>query len=244
MKKARWIWYPGDYELYHSLLLHSRREDRAISLPSMWDLAVPYPRINFDYEGEFPEAGSFRALSNGAMGQVQVDGVRWPLNADIPLSAGKHAIRVALMKIGGLPSAYIDSPILVTGDHWSVNHSAGPNLTAACTPAYYEPEQNPEVFPFCYRRIDPVSVQEIDGGTLYDFGKELFGCLMIENASADNALRLNYGESREEALDDLDATIRRRAEGQTRYRQNSCAFRYVFCRQARGGDDLTVWADY
>ena len=25
MKNSKWIWYPGDFELYHSTLLHNRR---------------------------------------------------------------------------------------------------------------------------------------------------------------------------------------------------------------------------
>ena len=25
---GRWIWYPGDFELYHNMLLHSRREEK------------------------------------------------------------------------------------------------------------------------------------------------------------------------------------------------------------------------
>lgn len=27
MSQARWIWYNGDFELYHSIKLHNRREE-------------------------------------------------------------------------------------------------------------------------------------------------------------------------------------------------------------------------
>ena len=38
---GRWIWYPGDFELYHNMLLHSRREEKGCDYPCMWHLPRP-----------------------------------------------------------------------------------------------------------------------------------------------------------------------------------------------------------
>ena len=35
---AKWMWYPGDYECYHSLLLHGRRDEYDWKHPAFWRL--------------------------------------------------------------------------------------------------------------------------------------------------------------------------------------------------------------
>ena len=37
----KWIWYPGDFELYHNMLLHARREEHGYSYGCMWHLPRP-----------------------------------------------------------------------------------------------------------------------------------------------------------------------------------------------------------
>ena len=44
MPKAQWIWYNGDFELYHSMKLHARREEYGVEYPCFWSLSAPYPR--------------------------------------------------------------------------------------------------------------------------------------------------------------------------------------------------------
>ena len=47
MSKAQWIWYNGDFELYHSMKLHSRREEYGVEYPCFWSLSAPYPTASF-----------------------------------------------------------------------------------------------------------------------------------------------------------------------------------------------------
>lgn len=242
MDQARWIWYPGDFELYHSLLLHQRREEGGFSYPCVWTLSTPYARVNFSTRFTAENAGSFRALSN-APGQVQLDGKRFPLDADIPVSVGTHTVEVSLLKSDGLPCLYINSPILVTGNKWKASNATVNQVSAGCTPAYYDPAVTPETFLFSYEKKEPVSCREISGGMLYDFGKELFACLVLENASADNQISVYYGESKEEALDVSETIVYQTVTGQTSYRLKGRAFRYLFCKQT-GDDTLNIWADY
>ena len=44
---ARWIWYPGDFELYHSMLLHSRRTEYDHDYPAMWHISRPEYSVRF-----------------------------------------------------------------------------------------------------------------------------------------------------------------------------------------------------
>ena len=48
MEKARWIWYPGDFELYHFMLVHTRRQENGFDYPSMW--YVPRPELLCTFE--------------------------------------------------------------------------------------------------------------------------------------------------------------------------------------------------
>ena len=57
-------------------------------------------------------------------------------------------------------------------------------------------------------KFSPVPAEEINGGALYDFGKEIFGFLYIEGVAPENQLHVSYGESREEALDTWFTVVR------------------------------------
>ena len=73
---------------------------------------------------------------------------------------------------------------------------------AGCIPCYPSMEDNPEIFPFAYERVDYVNKTETDGGVLYDFGKETFSKAVLEGLDPQQKLGVFYGESREEALAD------------------------------------------
>ena len=54
MSQAKWIWYNGDFEIYHSMKLHTRREEFGCEYPPMWALSAPYPNVSFwkDFHAE------------------------------------------------------------------------------------------------------------------------------------------------------------------------------------------------
>lgn len=57
-----------------------------------------------------------------------------------------------------------------------------------------------EVFPFAYSLVTPVKEERINKGILYDFEKEMYGSVEIKGLT-DRDVTVQYGESREEALD-------------------------------------------
>ena len=46
MTGAEWIWYNGDFELYHSIKMHNRREEFDCPVPPFWALSAPYPNAS------------------------------------------------------------------------------------------------------------------------------------------------------------------------------------------------------
>ena len=45
MKQAKWIWHPGDFELYHSMHLHNRRTKFGLYYPPMWRIDAPHSNV-------------------------------------------------------------------------------------------------------------------------------------------------------------------------------------------------------
>ena len=44
---SQWIWKFGDFEIYHSLLLHSRRQQYGYPEPVVWKMYTPEPVVQF-----------------------------------------------------------------------------------------------------------------------------------------------------------------------------------------------------
>ena len=242
MAQAKWIWYPGDYELHHNLQLHSRREMYECQIPVDWHLSSPYAICDFHKTITAPEDFSMKVITNST-GYGRLGGTYFPLNQEVTVPAGTHAIRIIMIDYKAFPSFYVDSKYVKSDESWKVCHGTSEFLQAACTPAYTLPTDDPTVFPFSYKRMDPVSVEKCKDGYLYDFGKEVFALLQIEGADPAERFLVNYGESREEALDCQDAVIREWVQGKDTDRLAGRGFRYVFL-QTLAAEQYCVWADY
>ncbi len=242
-QKAKWIWYRGDYEIYHSLLLHARREEYGIVHPCMWTLSNVYPRVNFHKSFTAPEDTVIHVHTN-APAAVVIDGKYHPVREDIALSKGEHRITVKLLKPAGLPSIYINSQYLVTDSTWRADCMAhGTDVWAGDSPAYYNAEDNPEEFVFSYERVDYATKEALRDGILFDFSRELFAKLVIENADKDMPIEVYYGESAEEALAKKDAILYETVAGKSEYTLVSRAFRYIYI-ESESAERLKLHALY
>ena len=38
MNNAVWIWYPGDFEIFHGMRQNFRREERGLGWPAFWKM--------------------------------------------------------------------------------------------------------------------------------------------------------------------------------------------------------------
>lgn len=241
MSNARWIWHNGDFEVYHSILLHSRREEFGCSLPAFWSLSAPYPSVSFAKAFHADAEDTFRVVTPHK-GYATVDGTRYPVNEDIHIQAGDHTISVLLTATSGFPCIYVNSASLVTDDTWVANHTVDEPQPVGATPVYANAEDDPTVFPFAYERRDAVKVTNTPEGWLYDFGREMYGLVHIDCVNAEDQLRVVYGESAEEATDPTEALVRETVTGKTAYVLTGRAFRYVCVRT--NGKKPSVYAEY
>lgn len=233
MSKAKWIWYNGDYEIYHHMLLSCRREEKGHSYPCMWHIARPEVSVSFFKEYYVPEDTTIRIVTN-ADGMVQTNYKNSPVNTDLPVAAGKHTITVRLFDFDTFPTFYIDSEYLKTDETWVASSCDGDNQPVGYRDYFDSPDSDPRVFPFSYENLSPVRIEEVNGGKLYDFGKETFGPTTVKSDNLDG-IQLVYGESRKEALDEKDAIINEMLKADSSPLRPARAFRYIFVKCPENG---------
>lgn len=180
MKQAKWMWCPGDFELYHSMLVHNRRTVGGRYYSCMWRVDAPRRNL-FLYkvaELDKPETVTFYANTKDSC--LLADGVRYPSGSTVTLKPGRQMVKVYAYKDGGLPAVYCVGDTFASDETWSHGSFGGGDLPAGTNEMYTELSDNPEVFKFSYERIVPVSSEKAEGGTLYDFGRERFGNLILK----------------------------------------------------------------
>lgn len=240
-KNAYWIWKYGDYEIFHSMLLHMRRVEREVVYPPYWRVDAPTPKVMFycDYEGE---GGYIRVQANGD-GYVKIGNALYSPGTRIELGKGKFTVCACITKNGGFPAIFVESDVIPSGDSWYVkenNHSE--KIPVGFDKYYDSPDKDPEIFRFEYENITPVKTEATEGGMLYDFGKETFGKVNVSGADPKIELGIYYGESLEEAIDTDHTYTFERISGKTDYSLVCRAFRYIFIKD--GDPSLKVSADY
>ncbi|MBE6651737.1 MAG: alpha-rhamnosidase [Ruminococcaceae bacterium] len=218
--KSYWMWYPGDYEIYHTMLIHMRRDEREQTVPAFWKMSSPEVNVTFS---TVAGGGKMTAYSNGE-GYVQIDNKRLPLNKELTIPEGEHKISVSAAKPGGLPAVYVESDVCPSGDLWKCNAHNGDALKVGFSKHHDSLDKTPEIFPFEYKTLTPVSKEEVNGGYLYDYGCETF-CRINVKGICENTL-ICYGESREEALDGDNCIIFEYVKGDKTLKAR--AFRYIY----------------
>ena len=227
---AKWIWYPGEFEVYHNLQVHLRREQYGTVCPAVWDMPAVYPIVEFNKQFVAEKDGEFRVMARGT-GQIRIDRDILPLDATVRVSAGEHTLKIRVQNPAGLPCIFIDSDILVTDESWNADlHERGEKPLVACDPAFVFPDDNPEKFPFVRDQIYPVHEVLVEEGTLYDFGREVFASLQLSSMDPDASYAVYYGESRGEAMAGKgypNCTVWEEITGVTRTSLAGRGFRFV-----------------
>ncbi len=238
--QSYWIWSYGDWEIFHTNLVNSRRQEFGADYPCFWKMSDIVHNIRFYAEKEAVQDGYGELTVNG-LGHILVDGLRYPANTRFPIEKGWHKFEICAVNTRGLPAAFLQSDVCPTGHSWYTIDGEENPCPVGWNTAYSHSTDNPEVFPFAYTRKEPVSRKSVNGGVLFDFGTELFGFLNIENVKPMESLHISYGESREEALDIGHALLFEEVTGKAAYQLRQRAFRYVF---VTGSQTVTAWADY
>lgn len=267
MGKAKWIWKYGEYEIYHHKLLMCRRQEMGCDYPGViWRIAPNEVSVRFRSTMKALTDTTLRIVTH-SKGMAYFGDQKYPVNEDLFFPAGEYEVFVMLYDLERFPCFFIDSEYLKTDESWEDWSFDGLRTSPGCEPAFYQPTDDPAVFPFAYEELKPVSVEEVSGGLLYDFGKETFGSVELTEYPGQGTIYLTYGESREEALDysealireklecsescirekleDSESLIREKTEPGFGRRRPARAFRYIHTRSSVGAPvTLKAWYEY
>lgn len=239
---AKWIWYPGDFEIYHSMLVNSRREERDHQWPTFWRLDDCWHNLRFEKKYVLEKGETFHVSGHG-IGYIEVNYVKYPFNSTIHVPAGECKIVVCITKLDGLPCLFVKGDTVNTDESWLVHNGNGKWVNAASHDMYTSPDTTPEAFPFSYEEIYPVSQQNCNGGILYDFGKQTFAKLKFNEIQLEKNLPVYFGESETEALDtEYCYLIDEINADQMEQSMNARGFRYIFIPETTGSYQIS--ADY
>ena len=197
-RNARWIWYFGDFEHYHHMLLSMRRENRGVTVPTFWYTGDCHRSVRFRKDVSLAKEETITVILDGD-GCLSVDGARQK-TLTATLAAGEHRIVINVCHPNGIPAAYVSGDTVLSDESW----------TADCELTFYGGDFrpvgcgelcDPMVKPSEYELpLVPATATDLSGeGTLYDFGEEKYLRLLLTGLAAGQELTVFYGESLAEA---------------------------------------------
>jgi alpha-L-rhamnosidase len=199
-KEAKWIWYPGDFEVWLHTQVGGRREERAQPYPPFWRIDSHYGVILFEKKYNNPVPEIIKIFVDGRY-QIRIDGEAIYdfdcLNFKLP--AGNHTFSVLVENFKCVPSLLVKGEKFYTDDHWKVTNQNGKYYSAA-SGLFIDPTRPPSSFHLALTPIDAKILDRKQNSMLVDFGKESFGKVIAENVKGHGILKLYYGETKQEAL--------------------------------------------
>ena len=200
--KSYWIWYPGDFELYHALKQNFSRVERGYGWPAFWKSEGFRNRIAFKRTYALTEPVEFTVYASGdAVGYVLAGEKKYPFGTKIVCEAGEVSVAIHVGCIEMFPSVYIEGDVICSDPNWSVGDYNSESVSVGYSRYFADKTQNPSVWSYSEKIYMPVKAEECGNGVLYEFETELTAVLEVEYRTGYRPFTICCGESREEALD-------------------------------------------
>lgn len=212
MQTCYWIWYPGDFELYHAMKQNFSRVERGYTWPAFWKSEGFRHRVVFRKTFMLKEETSFFVTSRSA-GFCLVKGMqhegcekKYPFGSRVSCGPGEVSITVHAACVEHFPSIWIKGDVIYSDDSWMVHDYASEAVHAGCCRYFTKVSHNPVRWDYSEQVYEPLRVTDTGDGVLYEFETELTAVIMAQIKDAEAAGRMQTmtifcGESREEALD-------------------------------------------
>ena len=227
---SQWIWRYGEFECYHNMILHTRRQQYGYPEPVVWKLYAPEPVVCFKKEVT-TEGGTFRIH---ALGNISVIVGAEPWNQkkyggqrEIKLEPGTTTVLIRVANTETFPCIYVDG-VIESDDTWLCDDMSQDWKKVGTSEMFVSPDQTPDHFPFSYLPVSWVKKEKVEGGVLFDFEKETFASTRLSGLG-EGPVKVRFGESREETMDSEWCVIRfedKPEKGVLSY--IPYAFRYLF----------------
>lgn len=217
--KATWIWYPGDYEIWLGNKMNNRRTERGAFFPPFWKQDSHYVTVEFSHHLDLAADEEVEIVAEGRY-NVKLDGkLLFGMPHHLTIPAGHHSLNIKVWNQSTPPALWVQGKTFCTDGSWQVTNedkewidesgkasdtSVSEYMDAGCWDVtcwdFHDKCAFPSQFALAQENIKPKETKQVKDGTLYDFGCETFGYLVIEEPAGNGTLRAYYGESEEEAL--------------------------------------------
>lgn len=265
---ANWMWYPGDFEIYHGMIQNFDREERGYFWPAYWKIDDCRHSVKFSRTYKLDQEEKIMVTAQG-IGYVAIrwkvpekiemydpyDEIKYALGKEIICPAKEIVIEIVVGNRTGLPCVYVAGKTIQSGKDWLVTDFSMDNVLAGYNDMYTQISQNPMEFEYS-SKICLAQKEYLDDGILYDFKTELTAKTVISFDNQIEPMTLCYGESREEALDIekcyqkhiLDITNNNSTFGTNiddkTYITKIRAFRYIFVPDATKDSKFDIQANH
>ena len=201
MAEQFWLWYPGDFELYHRMEQDFSRVERGYGWPAFWKSDGFRNRVVFRRRYTLERDTEFRVYSKAA-GFVLAGEKKYSFGQRIVCSKGDVRISIHAARIDAFPSVYVEGNVIRSDKGWMAEDYARPPVPAGWNKYFVRPDQDPARWEYSEEIYLPVKTEHIDGGVLYEFETELTAVLHTgRGRDRPEGMTIYCGESRDEALD-------------------------------------------
>ncbi len=240
-----WMWYPADYEIYHSKIQNLSRTERDFSRAAYWPIAECNQSVVFSKKFLLEKEETITIKTVG-QGFAHINGTKHGINEDLLCPKGEVEIKINVFHYtSGLPCAYVQGKTIKSDDTWFVDNYMKDPQPVNINEMYTEIDDNPMEFPYKYKMYTPVKIYEQADGILYDFEAELYAHLHItKRQNLNKNLFICYGESLEEALDKNNCYhYDESKEDENYFKSILRAFRYIYIENINK-NDITISAEH
>lgn len=198
---ADWIWYPGEFEQRTLNSVDMRRYHRERVRMPLWKLSPIYPLVKFIYEVELQEPEQFIVRADGLIEVTSPKGHIPFKNGYYNLQAGKHRLVINVCTDDGrIPCVYVAGKQILSGAGWKCTLMDGIEVDADYG-GFEDIKVSPNNYNLTLKKMTYTSKESRDGFILYDFGRETFGYICLEDTNQSGSVELFFGESLTEVLD-------------------------------------------
>ncbi|MED4226926.1 hypothetical protein [Neobacillus cucumis] len=255
-----WIWYPGDFEIYHIMKQNFSREERGFDWPAYWYTPSWNHNVRFSRTYDLTEKTSFTVYAKGkgyvaikrqnSDGSEQVD--KFPFEQVITCASGEVTVEVIVCHLEGLPCIFVSGITIFSDESWLASNYIEHDQPIGGSALFTKKEQNPMDFPYTHEIKAPLKIESVNGSRLLDFGYDITAKTRITFSEKFQPVTICYGESKTEALDVNDCYLKQVIEspedtGLEQIEENTYvtrlrAFRYIFLPNVKS-DSITITAD-
>ncbi|MDR3651816.1 MAG: alpha-L-rhamnosidase C-terminal domain-containing protein [Paludibacter sp.] len=213
---AIWIWYPGDYEIWLANQMNNCRTERGAFFPHFWKMDSHYVLVEFSKKIDVGEAEEIEIAVEGTF-NIKLDGkLQFGMPKKFTLPTGKHSLNIKVWNQAAVPAIFVNGKTVKTDNSWKVTYedkewidesgkasdtSATIYMAAEGWTNFDAADKLPSQYKLATEEHKAVTVTDVQGGQLIDFGKETFGFLRFHALSGKGKINMYYGESKEEAMD-------------------------------------------